>query len=290
MKFSQPLVVALLGLMAVSAPARAETAYPDARRIVSVGGTVTEILYALGVGDRIVAVDTTSTFPTEAVNKPNVGYMRQLAAEGVLSQNPDLVLAEQGAGPADAIGILKASGVAMAIIPTPPDVAAIAPKILAVGAAVGRDEQAGVLAEKLTADLQVLEGEIAALSGQKKRVLFALSLANGRVMAAGTGTAADAIIRLAGGINAAATVTGYKPLSDEAVIAAAPDVLLVMNNPTMHLSAEQAFAIPALKSSPAGTRDAFIAMDGLYLLGLGPRTPAAARELAAKLYPDAINP
>lgn len=287
---ARTLAAPLLILALAGASARADEIPTDAKRIVSIGGTVTEIIYALGDDARIVAVDSTSTYPASAADKPDVGYIRQLSAEGVLSQKPDLIIAEAGAGPADAMAILKASGIPIVTIPTPPEAGAIAGKIRAVGAAVGKDDAANKLAAEVDAALKTLEARVSALPEPKKRVLFALSLANGRVMAAGTDTSADAIIRLAGGVNAASGISGYKPLSDEAVIAAAPEVVLVMDNPAMHLTAEQAFALPSLQSSPAGKARAFIAMDGLYLLGLGPRTPRAALDLAAKLYPDAVKP
>ena len=287
---ARTLATALLLIVAPGGGALAQSSPSGAQRIVSIGGTVTEIIHALGEGERVIAVDSTSTYPQSAADKPDVGYIRQLSAEGVLSQKPDLIIAEAGAGPADAIAILKASGVAMVSIPTPPEAEAIAGKIRAVGAAVGTPDAAEKLATDVDAGLSALKQKIAAISEPKKRVLFALSLSNGRVMAAGANTSADAIIRLAGGVNAAGDVTGYKPLSDEAVIAAAPDVVLVMDNPQLHLTAEQAFALPALQTSPAAKTGAFIAMDGLYLLGLGPRTPAAALDLAARLYPDTVKP
>lgn len=284
------LATALLISVVATGAALGQSSQSGAQRIVSIGGTVTEIIHALGEDARVVAVDSTSTYPESAADKPDVGYIRQLSAEGVLSQKPDLIIAEASAGPADAIAILKASGVAMVSIPTPPEAEAIAGKIRAVGAAVGKPDVAEKLAVDVDAQLAGLGQKLAAISGPKKRVLFALSLSNGRIMAAGTNTSADAIIRLAGGVNAAGDVSGYKPLSDEAVISAAPDVVLVMDNPQLHLTAEQAFALPALQTSPAARTGAFIAMDGLYLLGLGPRTPAAALDLAARLYPDTVKP
>lgn len=287
---ARTLATAILLIVAPGGATLAQSSPSGAQRIVSIGGTVTEIIHALGEGERVIAVDSTSTYPQSAADKPDVGYIRQLSAEGVLSQKPDLIIAEAGAGPADAIAILKASGVAMVSIPTPPEAEAIAGKIRAVGTAVGTPDAAEKLATDVDAGLSALKQKIAAISAPKKRVLFALSLSNGRVMAAGTNTSADAIIRLAGGVNAAGDVTGYKPLSDEAAIAAAPDVVLVMDNPQLHLTAEQAFALPALQTSPAAKTGAFIAMDGLYLLGLGPRTPAAALDLAARLYPDTVKP
>lgn len=277
-------------VLASGSSAAAADSFPNAKRIVSLGGTVTEIIYALGAGDRVIAVDTTSLYPPEATAKPNVGYMRQLSAEGILAQQPDLILAEAGAGPPDTINILKASSAPVVTIPTPPTVEGIAPKIRAVGAVLGKTAEAEALAADVEARLAALEKDIKAIPAPRKKVLFALSVANGRMMAAGSETAASAMIALAGAENATAAMTGYKPVNDEAVIAAAPEVLLVMENGGARVTAEEAFAMPSLQSSPAAANKSFIAMDGLYLLGLGPRTPEAARDLAAKLYPDTIKP
>lgn len=258
----------------------------DAERIVAIGGTVTEIIYALGEGDRVVAVDTTSLYPPEATTKPDIGYVRQVSAEGVLSQRPDLIIAEAGAGPVDSINILKASGLSFVSIPSPPETSAIPDKIRAVGQAIGRAEKAEELAKSTEESLKAIEDKVKAATGPKKKVLFALSLANGRVMAAGRDSSADAMIRLAGGENAVSTISGYKPLTDEAVIAAAPDVILVMSGGAQHLTAEKAFELPALAATPAGANKAFLTMDGLYLLGLGPRAADAARDLNAMLYTE----
>jgi iron complex transport system substrate-binding protein len=262
----------------------------EAKRIVALGGTVTEIIYALGAGDRIAAVDSTSTYPKEATDKPDIGYVRQISPEGVLSQQPDLIVAESGAGPADAIEILKTSGVDFVSIPSPPETSSIPDKIRAVGAAIGEKDKAEALATEVAGKLKTMEEKVAAEKGPKKKVLFALSLANGRIMAAGSESSADAMIRLAGGENAVSSISGYKPLTDEAVIAAAPDVVLVMSGGAMHLTSEQAFALPALAASPAGQSGSFITMDGLFLLGLGPRATEAAAELNAKLYPESAKP
>jgi iron complex transport system substrate-binding protein len=262
----------------------------EAKRIVAVGGTVTEILYALGAQDRIVARDSTSSFPAEALSKPDVGYMRALSAEGILSQKPDLILSEGGAGPADVLAILKASEVPMVMIDTRPQGAAIAKKIEDVGAAIGLADKAKVLATSVDGQLASLAKDVAAITGQKKRVLFVLSLSGGRVMAAGKDTEAAAIIELAGGVNAAPEISGYKPLTDEAVIAAAPDVVLTMSRGNHLLNPDEVFALPAFQATPAAASKSLISMDGLYLIGFGPRTPAAARELAATLYPNVVKP
>jgi iron complex transport system substrate-binding protein len=216
--------------------------------------------------------------------------MRALSSEGILSQKPDLILSEDGSGPADVIGILKASEVPMVTVDTPPEGSAIAKKIEDVGAAVGLEEKAKALATQVNSDLAALSKDVAAVGDKKKRVLFVLSTAGGRIMAAGKDTEAAAIIEMAGGINAAEEITGYKPLTDEAVIAAAPDVVLTMQRGNHAENPDQVFALPAFQSTPAAASKSLISMDGLYLIGFGPRTPAAGRELASKLYPEIVKP
>lgn len=277
-----------LSMMATSASASSE-GNPLAQRAVSIGGTITEILYALGAEERIIAVDSTSSFPSEAASKPDVGYMRALSAEGILAQKPDLIIAEDGSGPPPVLDILNASEIPMVIIATPARGDAIGQKIRDVGAAVGLEGKAEVLATKTEAELKKLSEEIARLDEPPKRVLFVLSLANGRIMAGGTDTEAAEIIRLAGGINAASEISGYKPLSDEAVIAARPDVILTMKRGNHQTSTEEVFGLPAFQTTPAANDKALVSMDGLLLLGFGPRTPSAVRELFRRLYPDGSN-
>jgi iron complex transport system substrate-binding protein len=291
----RPLVLAALvpAVIALAAPGAlaSDKGNPEAKRIVAVGGTVTEILYALGAEGRIVARDSTSSYPADALSKPDIGYMRALSSEGILSQQPDLILSEDGSGPADVVAILKASAVPFVTVDTPPSGDAIAKKIEDVGAAVGLADKAKALAAETRAGLDALARDVSAVPEKsRKRVLFVLSSAGGRIMAAGKDTEAAAIIELAGGINAAQEISGYKPLTDEAVIAAAPDVVLTMARGDHAGKANEIFALPAFQSTRAAAEKALISMDGLYLIGFGPRTPAAGRELAHKLYPEVVKP
>ena len=286
----KPVVAALAALVLTASGALAASeGNPEAKRIVSIGGTITEILHALGAQDRIVAVDSTSTYPADATSKPDIGYMRALSAEGILSQQPDLILAEEGSGPPPVLEILTASEIPVVMIATPPDGAAIGTKIRDVGNAVGLADEAEALAARTDAEINRLVGEIAAIGGERKRVLFVLSLSNGRVMAGGVDTEAAALIEMAGGINAAPEISGYKPLSDEAVIAAQPDVILTMSRGNHEISPEQVFGLPALQTTSAAAEQALISMNGLLLLGFGPRTPEAIRTLADTLYPGALK-
>jgi iron complex transport system substrate-binding protein len=179
--------------------------------------------------------------------------------------------------------------VPMVMIETPADGAAIAKKIEDVGAAVGLEEKAKTIAAEVDTELAALAKDVAGVGDKKKRVLFVLSAAGGRIMAAGDDTEAGAIIKMAGGINAASEISGYKPLTDEAVIAAAPDVVLTMQRGNHATNPDEIFALPAFQSTPAAASKSLISMDGLYLIGFGPRTPAAARELANGLYPEVVK-
>jgi iron complex transport system substrate-binding protein len=288
--FCRLSVVVLVGAsLAAGSVAASDKGNPEAKRIISVGGTITEILYALGAQDRIVARDSTSLYPAEATAKPDVGYMRALSAEGILGQKPDLILMEEGSGPPPVLEILKASEVPMVVIPTPPKAYKIGQKIRDVGAAVGLSEKSETLATKTEDELKKLAADVSKITDAKKKVLFVLSLSNNRVMAGGADTEAGAVIELAGGINAAPTINGYKPMSDEAVIGAQPDVILSMSRGDHSIKPEQVFALPSMQTTPAAANKALISMDGLLLLGFGPRTPEAARSLAAQIYPGAIN-
>jgi iron complex transport system substrate-binding protein len=257
----------------------------DPTRIVSVGGSITEILYALGLGGRVVAVDSTSLYPPEALGqKPNVGYMRQLSPEGVLGVAPSLILALEGSGPKDAVAVLQAANVPFVTVPDRFNAAGIVEKIHTVAKAAGVPARGECLADAVQSDLDAL-GELQAKISKPKRVMFVLSLVGGRAMVAGRGTAADGILNLAGAANAITEYEGYKTIDDEAVIAAKPDAILVMQRGREALTADAVFGLPSFAATPAGQTKTFVAMDGLYLLGFGPRTAAAARDLAAALYP-----
>ncbi len=266
--------------------AQAQSPTSQTQRIVAAGGAVTEILYALGLQDRIVGIDTTSLFPESALkDKPNVGYVRALSAEGVLSLKPTLVVTIPNAGPPDTLKLIGEAGVRIVQTPDDPSAEGVITKVREVGRLTGAMSEAETLAAAIQIRFEALTKARADL-GKPKRVLFVLALQNGRPMVGGSNSAADAIIRLAGGVNAANGIEGYKPMTDEAVIAAAPDVVLMMNRGNHATPAADVFALPAFSATPAAASKALVVMDGLYLLGFGPRAADAAHDLMKTLYPE----
>jgi iron complex transport system substrate-binding protein len=257
----------------------------DPSRIISIGGAITEILYALGLDDRIAGVDTTSLYPAAALrDKPNVGYMRQLSAEGVLGLNPSLVFAMQGSGPKETMDVLEAAKVPLVLVPETFSEQGLLDKIKLVGHAMGVEARAACLTAAVSRDLTQLS-ELRAKVTKPVRVMFVMSLLNGRAMVAGQHTAANEIINLSGAVNAIDGYDGYKMINDEAIVAAKPDVVLSIQPSRDTLEAEAVYAHPGFALTPVATTKTFISMEGLYLLGFGPRTAAAARDLSARLYP-----
>jgi iron complex transport system substrate-binding protein len=253
-------------------------------RIVAIGGDVTEILYELGLGANIVAVDTTSQYPPEALrDKASVGYMRALSAEGVLSTGGTVIVASAGAGPPEAVRALKSASIPYVEIADDPSAAGLVEKVLAVARVVGRESEGERVARRIRDGLARLETARARLSEHRK-VLFALAVQGGRMVVGGRGSSADAMLHLAGAENAADSLSGYKPISDEGLVQMAPDVILVMRRDGSSL--DQLAAVKAVAATPAGARGQLREVDALSLLGFGPRTPAALYDLMLDLYPE----
>lgn len=272
--------------LAFALPARAAEGtevFADPSKIAAIGGSITEIVFALGEQDRLVARDSTSRYPEAALKLPDVGYMRQLSPEGVLSVNPSGILALHGSGPKETVDVLKKTSIPFIEVPERYDHEGILEKIRIVGKALGADAKADALAAEIDAKLKAAEKQTASIK-DRKRVLFVLSMQGGKILASGSDTAADGIIKLSGGVNAVDGFSGYKQLSDEAVITARPDVILMMNNAGPAASDDELFANPSILSTPAGAAHKVVRMDGGYLLGFGPRTADVIHDLAASLY------
>lgn len=271
-----------VGLLALPLGSKAQSA--ESPRLLTLGGSVTEIAVLLGAGDLLIARDSTSTFPPKVMDLPDVGYVRALSPEGVLSVAPDLILSEKGAGPAETIAVLEAAGVEFVTMPDDPTPQGVLDKIDAVAQALRLHEQGAALRAEVAAGLEAAQERANAVT-ERKRVLFVLSLQSGRVMAGGTGSSAEGIIELAGGVNAASGFDGYKQMTDEAVIAAAPDMILMMDREgDLSISDADVMAHPALGLTPAAESGNILRMNGMLLLGFGPRTPAAAAALHDALY------
>lgn len=246
-----------------------------AQRIVSIGGTVTEIVYLLGEENKLVASDTSSIYPDAANRLPKVGYQRTLSVEGVLSMHPDLMLITPAAGPAKVIRQLKETNIKLVTINAPDTEEGIEEKVRQVAKALHEMEK-GELA--VTSIKQAFRDIPLPEWPRKPRLLFILQM-GGSPMIAGNHTAPDALFKIAGTLNAANEVDGYKALTPEALLSAKPDAIVVTTQGLNHAGKEAIWSLPGLSSTPAGKAKRLIDLDALLALGMGPRTPNAITQL-----------
>lgn len=264
---------ALLTALPLSAGAATAT------RIVSLGGDVTETIYAIHAESQLAGVDSTSTWPEAATTLPNVGYVRQLSAEGVLALRPDLILATHDAGPPTAVTHLRDAGVHIESLPasrTPADVEA---KIRDIGRLTDHAKAADALATSVAHTFAELATAVAAMRSHP-RAVFLMSMGQGSPMAAGNDTAADRALMLAGAINVAHDVPGYKAISPEALVAMKPDVIVLMKEREDAVGGvDGVLKMPGVSDTPAGKAKRVYFVEGQALLGFGPRTADQALAL-----------
>lgn len=274
-------------LAAASAlPAVAQT-QPRSPRLITVGGGITEVVYALGAQDQLVGTDTTSLYPAAALATPKVGYMRQLSAEGLLSLRPDAVIAQGDAGPPVVLDQLRSAGVKVDLLPITHDWAEVRGKVWAVGRAAAKERAAQELLATLDAQWEQTQQRVKAHQGTPPRVLFVLAH-SGSPMVAGEATAANALIGFTGARNALSGFKGYRPMTAEAMAAAAPDVVLTTTQGIEAIGGEATFwRRPEVQLTPAWQRRdsgrALVHLDALELLGFGPRMPRVVGELHQRL-------
>ncbi len=251
------------------------------QRVVTAGGTVTEIVYALGQGSRIVGADVSSVYPAEASSKPSVGYVRQLSAEGVLSLNPEVLLTTVDAGPPAVLEQIKAAGVRVEIVPAGSDWDAAKARIRFVADLLGIPDKSKELEARLDASKTRIDQNRQKRTAPPK-VLFIYARGAGTVAVSGTGTEADAIIGLAGGVNAVTAYPGYRPFTAEALAAAQPDLILLTSRGLESMGGKKGLAaLPGLSEVMKTTK--VESMDDLLLLGFGPRLGEAVETLEALL-------
>jgi iron complex transport system substrate-binding protein len=271
-----------LPLAALAAPGLARGATP---RLVVAGGGLAEIVVALGARAAIVGADSTSLFPGALRALPQIGYLRSLSAEGVLSLRPELLLLAHEAGPPTAVAQLRAAGVRVAQAGRVQSPAELEAAIRLVAEALGRPDEGAALAAAVAEDFALLAGALPR-GTRPPRALFLLAAGGGGApMASGTGTAAAAMLGLAGAVSAITSYEGYRPVTAEAALAAAPDWLVAPSHSVEARGGIERFlAQPQLSLLQAARAGRMASFDSLYLLGFGPRAPHAARDLAVLLH------
>ncbi len=276
MKYTLKTLMAAAVLLAAPALQAAE-------KLISIGGDVTEIVYALGAGNEMVARDSTSLHPQAVLALPDVGYMRQLNTEGILSMHPSLVLSSELAEPSLVLQQLEQNGVKVVRVPGTPSADTVPKKIEVIAAALNRQAEGDKLIATYRAQIAAIHHDALPV-----KMLFVMSHGGMSSMAAGQNTAADAMITSVGAQNAMQGFSRYRPLSQEGVIASAPDIILLTSDGVKSLGGmDQVWKLPGVAMTPAGKNKRVLVLDDMSLLGFGLQTPAVMAQLrqAAERHP-----
>jgi iron complex transport system substrate-binding protein len=265
-----------------------ESEITDTSRIVSLVGDITEIIFELGLGDHVVGIDVTTTYPEEATEIPAVGFGQALAAEPVLAFQPTLVIGDEMTAPPEAIDQIRGTGVPVVILPSQSTLEGVSEKIAQVAEILSVPEEGEALIARVESEIAAAQ-ELAANAETQPRVAFVYIRGPQLVLLFGAGIATNAMITGAGAIDAGADsgVFGAVPVTPEALVAAAPDVIVLPESGLEALGGFDAFAaLPGVAETPAGENGAFLAYDEAYFFNLGPRTGQALEEFVLDLYPE----
>lgn len=254
-------------------------------RIVSLSGTTTEVLSALGLENKIVAVDVTSNYPESVAALPKVGHNRNLSPEAILSQTPTLVVGLRSQLKPELIEQLRTAKVSLLVFDLEYSVEGTKKLITAMADSLGVADKSATINENIDKDLAAVTKPATA-----PKVLFIYARGAGTMMVSGDNTAAASIINLAGGQNAITGFEEFKPLTPEALVAANPDVILMFDKGLESLGGmDGLLGVPGIKETNAGKNKSVIEMDGQFLTGFGPRLGKAVSELSNKLNGLAKN-
>jgi iron complex transport system substrate-binding protein len=269
-----------------------EITIEDYSRLITIGGAVTETVFALGMEDNIIAVDDSSIYPPETESFESVGYLRFLSSEPILALNPTLIITTEDAGPPEVVRQLEQSGVTFLIVPAEDTIDGAAEKIMTIARALDKKTEGQALVDDMLADIATAQELLSTVESDPK-VLFVYARGAAILTVSGTGTGADEIISLARGVNAVTDYEGYKPLTAEAVVAAAPDIILTTSLGVDSLGGiDEMMDLPGVALTPAGQngRILYTNLDDLFLLGFTPRLGGAILELTYLLHPELPRP
>jgi iron complex transport system substrate-binding protein len=263
-----------------------EVTVTDTSRILPLWGSLNEMVFALGLGDHVVGRDVAAQFPgTEEL--PVVTNGHDVSAEAALSLQPTVVLAQEDTGPPEALQQIRDAGVPVVVVETPGGVDDIWPRIRTVAAALGVPEAGEALVARTQGEID--EAREGIPDGDQPRVAFLyLRGSAGVYLLGGPRSGADSVIEAAGGEDAGTAIgltKSFVPLTSEALVEAAPDVLLLTDSGLESVGGiDDLLAMPGIAQTPAGRDRRVVTVDDGVLYSFGSRTPQAIAELVQKIH------
>jgi len=261
----------------------------DVERILPVNlyGSIAEIVFSLGMGDRVIGRDTSTTF-AEAAELPLVTVNgHDLSAEAILELDPSIVLADASIGPGEVFDQLRAAGVTVVMLDELQTIADVPGHIRAIAAAIGVPEAGERLIARTRQEIDTAIASVEAPADPPSIAFLYLRGPAGIYLITGEGAGPDAMIEAIGARDAGAAlgVDGFKPITSEALINAAPDVILVLSDSLDSVGGiDGLLSVPGVAQTPAGEQRRIVDMDDGVLLNFGTRTGAAIEALAEAVY------
>lgn len=259
----------------------------DASRIVALSGSLAEIVFALGLGDHVVARDVSTTF-AEAEHLPLVTHAHDVSAEGVLSLGATAVLAEQDTGPPEALEQIRAAGVPVVVFDLPAGIDDVNGRVHAVARSLGVSSEGDALAQRTTDAIAEVQSAIPTDAARPRVAFLYLRGSVGVYLIGGRGSGADSMIDAAGAIDAGTDIgldKPFTPITPEALVRAAPDVILMTTTGLESVGGIDGLVqIPGIAQTPAGTNRRVVTEEDGVLYSFGPRTALGLRDLIDRLH------
>lgn len=268
------------------------TTVRSADRIVPLTGSLSEIVFTLGLGDRVVGRDITADF-AQAKKLPVVTRAHDVSAENVLSLKPTVVLADTSTGPAEAIDQIRDAGVPLVTLEPAKELADVGTRIDAVAAALGVPDAGKELRQRTEQRIDAVRAGIERpADGKRPRVAFLYLRGSAAVyLLGGRDSGAGSLLAAAGALDAGAEsglTKDFTPITSEALAKAAPDAILVMSKGLSSVGGvDGLLKLPGVAETPAGLDRRIISIEDGKLLNYGPRTDQVLRSLVDQLYEDA---
>jgi iron complex transport system substrate-binding protein len=246
---------------------------------------IAEIVVALGAASQIVAIGGGADHISELKNVPRLPGFRQTSAEPMLSVSPNRVVMSSEWTVPQTLEQLRAAGVQVDLIDGEQTPLAVERRIRQVAKLLGRVAQGEELVLKFQRDMAAALA-LAKKATYKPKALFILAGGNRPTLVGGKGTNVAALLELAGAVNVAQGIEGFKTMSAEAMIESAPDVILTNQDGTAPVDGVPvAMKAPGVLATPAGKSGKLITIPGQYLQGMGILTPEGITVLLKKMHP-----
>ena len=274
------LPLLLSALAACSSPSTNKGEELTARKIITAGGTITEVVDALGYSDDIIATDITSTYPSGMQDLPSIGYRNQIKAEGILALGPDLVLIEEGYLNADVVTQLKAAQINIQVFAKPTTVEGTKKLVIAMATFFGEEKKGKEINAAIDADIADLNAYLESQDSQPKAI-FVMARGPETVFIAGDKTFASEMFKLAKIEGTATGFDEFAPLTPESLVSMNPEYLIFFESGIQSVGGKDGLvAIQGIDQTTAYKEDHIVAIDGQLLSGFGPRVGKAALDLA----------